>query len=123
MTTLYKSKALCVGDKFHTPNKQAISVIAYSFADGEAFTFCEVCEQNISQFSFYDEDRGIVYTKWEIEQKGVCLMAKLYTIEDLLIGKRYNSRSLNGVIVNATATDKVWFGSGLDSYLIEVSIS
>lgn len=67
MTTLYKSKALCVGDKFHTPNKQAISVIAYSFADGEAFTFCEVCEQNISQFSFYDEDRGIVYTKWEIE--------------------------------------------------------
>jgi hypothetical protein len=67
MTTLYKNKALCVGDKFHTPNKQAISVVAYSFADGEAYTFCEVCEQNISQFSFYDEDRGIVYTKWEIE--------------------------------------------------------
>ena len=47
-------------------------------------------------------------------------MSNLYTIEDLLIGKRYNSRSLNGVIVNATETNKVWFGSGLSSYLIEV---
>lgn len=47
-------------------------------------------------------------------------MANLYTIEDLLIGKRYNSASLNGVIVNATPTKKVWFGSGLDSYLVEI---
>ena len=47
-------------------------------------------------------------------------MAKLYSVENLLIGKRYNSASLNGVIVNATETDKVWFGSGLDSYLVEI---
>lgn len=71
MTTLYKNKALCVGDKFHTPNKQAISVVAYSFADADYFTFCEVCEQNISSSSFYDDDRGTVYTKWVIEQKGI----------------------------------------------------
>lgn len=47
-------------------------------------------------------------------------MAKLYSVENLLIGKRYNSASLNGVIVSATETDKVWFGSGLDSYLVEI---
>jgi hypothetical protein len=62
-----KNKKLCVDGKFHTPHEQSISVVAYSSTDGESFTFCEVCEQNISQLSFYDEDRGVVYTKWEIE--------------------------------------------------------
>jgi hypothetical protein len=66
MTTLVNKK-LCVEGALHTPNKQAISVVAYSFAEADYFTFCEVCEQNISQFSFYDEDRGTVYTKWEID--------------------------------------------------------
>ena len=47
-------------------------------------------------------------------------MAKLYSVENLLIGKRYDSASINGVIVNATETDNVWFGSGLDSYLVEI---
>ena len=47
-------------------------------------------------------------------------MAKLYTVENLLIGKRYNSASINGIIVNATSNDSVYFGEGLDTYLIEV---
>jgi predicted Fe-Mo cluster-binding NifX family protein len=67
MTTLVRNKSLCVGDKLHTPNNKAISVVAYSFSDADYFTFCEVCEQNISSSSFYDEDRGTVYTKWVIE--------------------------------------------------------
>jgi hypothetical protein len=56
----------------------------------------------------------------KVPRERVTQMAKLYTVENLLIGKRYNSASINGIIVNATATDKIWFGTGLDSYLIEV---
>jgi len=50
----------------HVPNRQAISVVASSFYDADEFTFCEVCEQNIDRFSFYDEDRGMVYSNWSI---------------------------------------------------------
>jgi predicted Fe-Mo cluster-binding NifX family protein len=67
MTTLVKNKSLCVEGALHTPNKAAISVVAFSFAEADYFTFCEVCEQNIESFSFYDEDRGTVYSKWVTE--------------------------------------------------------
>lgn len=67
MTTLVKNKSLCVENALHTPNKAAISVVAFSFAEADYFTFCEVCEQNIESFSFYDEDRGTVYSKWVTE--------------------------------------------------------
>lgn len=50
----------------HTPNKSAISVVAHNFEDADYYTFCEVCEQNIERFSFYDDDRGIVYSKWSL---------------------------------------------------------
>lgn len=60
MTTLIKE---CVT---HTPNKSAISIVAYNAEDADEFTFCEMCEQNITRFSFYDDDRGIVYSKWKV---------------------------------------------------------
>jgi hypothetical protein len=50
----------------HIPNKSAISVVAHDFDSADYFTFCEVCEQNIKSFSFYDEDRGTVYSKWTL---------------------------------------------------------
>lgn len=50
----------------HVPNRQAISIVAHSFEDADEFTFCESCEQNIERFSFYDEDRGTVYSKWSL---------------------------------------------------------
>jgi predicted Fe-Mo cluster-binding NifX family protein len=62
MTTL-TINTVCVS---HTPNKSAISVIAHDFDSADYFTFCEVCEQNISSFSFYDDDRGTVYSKWAV---------------------------------------------------------
>ena len=54
--------------KTHTPNKAAISVVAHSFENADYFTFCEVCEQNIESFCFYDDDRGIVYSKWSVSK-------------------------------------------------------
>jgi predicted Fe-Mo cluster-binding NifX family protein len=62
MTTL-TINTVCVS---HTPNKSAISVIAHDFDSADYFTFCEVCEQNIESFSFYDDDRGTVYSKWKV---------------------------------------------------------
>lgn len=46
-------------------------------------------------------------------------MANLYSVENLLVGKRYNSASLNGVIVNATKTDKVYYPNA-ETYLVEI---
>jgi hypothetical protein len=44
-------------------------------------------------------------------------MANLYTIENLLQGKEYSSRSLNGEIINAEKTDH-WFGNGKEAYRV-----
>ena len=67
MTILLNNKEACLDSNYHTPNRSAISVIAQNAYDADEFTFCEVCEQNISRFSFYDEDRGMVFSKWVIE--------------------------------------------------------
>ena len=61
MTTLTLNKV-----HTHTPHKKAISRVIHSFDDETQYTFCEDCEQNISRFSFYDEDRGNVWTKWSL---------------------------------------------------------
>jgi hypothetical protein len=50
----------------HTPHTEAISTIVHNFDEDTQFTFCEICEQNITRFSFWDYDRGIVYTKWSL---------------------------------------------------------
>ena len=49
-------------------------------------------------------------------------MANLYTIEDLLIGKIYNSKTLTGEIVSAEKDNRsVWYGDNTESYLVEVN--
>ena len=52
----------------HIPNTSAISTIVHDFDSDSQFTFCETCEQNIERFSFYDDDRGSVYTKWTVSK-------------------------------------------------------
>ena len=49
-------------------------------------------------------------------------MANLYTIESLLIGKTYRSKSLTGEIVSAEKDNRaVWYGDNTESYLVEVN--
>ena len=67
MTSLITNKTICLNGKLHTPHKESISIVAQNAYDADEFTFCEVCENNISCFSFYDEDRGIVFSKWVVE--------------------------------------------------------
>ena len=48
------------------------------------------------------------------------MSANLYTIEDLLIGKSYRSRSLEGIIQSAEKReDSVWYDNAT-AYLVEV---
>jgi hypothetical protein len=48
-------------------------------------------------------------------------MANLYTIEDLLVGKYYRSKSVEGEIRYAEKDNRaVWYGDNTESYLVEI---
>jgi hypothetical protein len=48
-------------------------------------------------------------------------MANLYTIEHLLIGKTYNSKTLRGEIVSAEKSNQpIWYGDNSEAYLVRV---
>ena len=48
------------------------------------------------------------------------MSANVYTIESLLVGKIYNSKTLTGEIISAEPHPKgVWY-EGCESYLVEV---
>ena len=48
-------------------------------------------------------------------------MANLYTIESLLVGKTYNSKTLRGEIISEEkSTQPIWYGENTDAYLVSV---
>ena len=49
------------------------------------------------------------------------MSANVYTVEDLLVGKTYNSRTLKGEIISAEKHPKAVWYEGCDSYLVEVA--
>ena len=51
------------------------------------------------------------------------MATKLYTIEDLLIGKTYRSRSrfFEGEIISAEKRDGIWYGENTEAYLIGIN--
>ena len=49
-------------------------------------------------------------------------MANLYTIEDLLIGKIYRSKSIEGEIISAEKSNQpIWYGENTEAYLVEIN--
>ena len=50
------------------------------------------------------------------------MATKLYTIENLLVGKNYRSRSRNfeGTITHAEKREGIWYGEGLEAYVVQV---
>jgi len=50
------------------------------------------------------------------------MATKLYTIENLLVGKHYRSRSrfFSGEIISAEKREGVWYGENTEAYLIKV---
>jgi hypothetical protein len=48
-------------------------------------------------------------------------MANLYTIENILTGTYYRSKTVDGVISHAEKDDRaVWYGENTQSYLVEI---
>ena len=48
-------------------------------------------------------------------------MANLYKIEDLLIGKTYNSNSVTGKIISAEKSKQaLWYGENTEAYFVEI---
>ena len=69
MTTLTINKSNCVDNKLHTPNRNAISIIAQNAYDADEFTFCEVCEQNIERwYNDTDPERLPMWTSWVVSK-------------------------------------------------------
>jgi hypothetical protein len=51
------------------------------------------------------------------------MSALTYTIDNLLVGKHYRSRSRHdeGTILHAEKREGIWYGENLDAYVVEVS--
>jgi hypothetical protein len=50
------------------------------------------------------------------------MSAKSFTIEDILVGTRYRSinRHFEGVITHAEKREGIWYGDGLEAYVVQV---
>jgi len=48
------------------------------------------------------------------------MSANIYSIESILIGKAYTSRSIQGIIEDAEPRPSVWYGSDLEAYAVRV---
>ena len=49
------------------------------------------------------------------------MSANLYTIENLLIGKNYRSKTIQGEIISAEKDNRaVWYGENCEPYLVEI---
>jgi hypothetical protein len=49
------------------------------------------------------------------------MSANTYTIESLLVGKTYYSKSTQGEIIHAEKDNRaVWYGENFESYLVEI---
>lgn len=47
------------------------------------------------------------------------MSANVYSIESLLVGKSYRSRSVQGEIISAEKNDSVWY-QGCETYFVQV---
>jgi hypothetical protein len=47
------------------------------------------------------------------------MSANVYSVENLLVGKMYHSRSVSGEIIDAEKSDNVWYAN-CDTYKVQV---
>jgi hypothetical protein len=57
---------------------------------------------------------------YQQKESGDTMSANVYSVQSLLIGTEYQSRTLTGKIVNAEPHPKAVWYEGCDSYLVEV---
>jgi hypothetical protein len=56
------------------------------------------------------------------KERGCQMATKLYTIENLLVGKTYRSRNrhFEGVITHAEKREGIWYGENTEAYVIQI---
>jgi hypothetical protein len=56
------------------------------------------------------------------KERGCHMATKLYSIENLLVGKTYRSqnRHFEGVITHAEKREGIWYGENTEAYVIQV---
>jgi hypothetical protein len=57
-----------------------------------------------------------------IKERRLLMSAKTYSIESLLVGTNYRSRSRNfeGTITHAEKREGIWYGEGFEAYVVQV---
>ena len=57
-----------------------------------------------------------------IKERRLLMSAKTYSIESLLVGKNYRSRNrhFEGTITHASKREGIWYGEGLEAYVVQV---
>jgi hypothetical protein len=57
-----------------------------------------------------------------IKERRLLMSARTYSVENLLVGKNYRSisRNFEGVITHAEKREGIWYGEGLEAYVVQV---
>jgi hypothetical protein len=58
------------------------------------------------------------------KERGCHMATKLYTIENLLVGKTYRSRNrhFEGVITHAEKREGIWYGENTEAYVVQIDV-
>jgi hypothetical protein len=56
------------------------------------------------------------------KERGCHMATKLYSIENLLVGKTYRStnRHFEGVVTHAEKREGIWYGENTEAYVIQI---
>jgi hypothetical protein len=56
------------------------------------------------------------------KERGCHMATKLYTIENLLVGKTYRStnRHFEGTITHAEKREGIWYGENTEAYVVQI---
>jgi hypothetical protein len=56
------------------------------------------------------------------KERGCHMATKLYSIENLLVGKTYRStnRHFEGVITHAEKREGIWYGENTEAYVVQI---
>ena len=63
----------------------------------------------------------MVYLDYQQKESGDTMSANVYSVQSLLVGTNYNSRTLQGEIISAQPHPKAVWYEGCDTYLVEVA--
>jgi len=65
--------------------------------------------------------RSCIMSSITTTKEGATMAANIYTIESLLVGNHYRSRTLSGEITHAEKDNRAVWYEGCETYLVEIA--